>query len=59
MTAYEEHTERQWFVRDRRGAYHPCTNEATARYLVVKVPDAEGVVLYRDVVFGPLVGADQ
>lgn len=56
---YEPRTERQWFVRDRRGAHHQVCDETEARLLVDENPDADGVVLWRDVTFGPLVEADR
>ncbi len=61
MTAgkYDERTERHWYVRDRRGHFHPCSDEDDANYLAAQNPAAEGVVLYRDVHYGPMVEADR
>lgn len=52
---YKERTERQWFVRDVRGAHHQVSDENEARDLVAENPAAQGVVLWRDVTYGPMV----
>ena len=57
MSKYDEHTVREWFVRDNRGAHHTAEDERHAREMATWNPDADSVVLYRDVTYGPMVEA--
>jgi hypothetical protein len=57
VNPYEERTERQWFLRDKRDALHRCDDEQDA---VLQLDEYTrqcgegGVVFYRDVTTGAL-----
>lgn len=58
MPRFEEHTERQWFVKGAaRGDIRQADDEQDAREMAAWNPGAESTVLYRDVTYGPLVEA--
>lgn len=58
MSGYEEHTERQWFVKGTaRGDIRQVEDEQAAHEMAAWNPDAGSVVLWRDVRYGPMVEA--
>jgi hypothetical protein len=60
VNPYEERTEREWFVKGTaRGDIHRAADEAEARDMLTWNPSAKGIVLYRDVTYGPMVEAEQ
>jgi hypothetical protein len=62
VNLHEEHTERQWFLRDKRDALHRCDDEQTARDELAdytKRCGEGGAVFYRDVITGALTEVDR
>jgi hypothetical protein len=60
VNPYEEHTEREWFVKGTaRGDIHQDAEEDEAHRMVNWNPAAKGILLYRDVTYGPMVEAEQ